>query len=96
MMLQMFDRNGQFQMPPQAQIDALDPATRERFEAVRVAVEEAKAIEAATNEAGEAVQAAIERVNKATALLGKFRAPTFNDLHRASTTFAEHKRRGLV
>jgi hypothetical protein len=87
-MLQMFDKNGQFAMPSQEALDALDQDTRQRFEVVRSASDDLKACEARLSEATDKVQAGIERINRANALLGKFRAPTFNDLHRASTTFA--------
>jgi hypothetical protein len=91
--LGIFGKSGEFLPPPQDQIDALEPAARERFRAVETAYNEMKSAEAATEAAALEVAHAIEAYDKAEKYRTKnFPAPTFHDLWKASTTHAAQLR----
>jgi septation ring formation regulator EzrA len=88
-MIQLFNKNGQVQMPTAEELATLTPADRERLDVVRVAYDAMKAKEAERQAAGENVQRLVEKLSKAETLLSKFPAPSFADLVRASSTFAQ-------
>jgi hypothetical protein len=93
-MLNIFGKSGEFVLPPQEQLDALDAPTRERFEGVKTAYDEMKSAEAATQAATLEVAHAVETLDKAEKYRAKnFPKPTFHDLWKQNTTHAENLRR---
>jgi hypothetical protein len=93
-MLNIFGKSGEFVLPPQDQLDALDAPTRERFESVKVAYDQMKAADAALAAATLEVAHAVETYDKAEKYQAKNFPPIqFHDLWKANTTHAENLRR---
>ena len=85
--MDIFDKVGRFTMPDQAILDALDPVERERFAPVESAARELEAAERDLKDATDRMGTLIEAQDKAEKFLAKnFRAPTFMDLWRQSTS----------
>lgn len=91
--LQIFGRNGEFILPDQAALDSLPAEQRGRFRAVEIAYHATKDAEKNLDAAVTDVAHAVETSDAAEKYLARnFKALTFHDLWKQSTTFAQQTR----